>query len=484
MRCAVIITTCDRPSEILSRAVDSALKQGDGTIVSLVDDGLAPAQNKWDGRIILSRTAGRIGLPAARNVGLASLPKDVDAVCYLDDDDELLPNHVKLLSERLRNGAPFAFSRAMYKHRDGSTTEDPEPSNHDPHKAYYDGNALLRQNIAPVSSFMHWRSTADVVGGWDESVLRMEDWDFWGRMFLAYGPPSKVDAVTNVIYRTSPVNMTDCNQYAYSMACLWRDIVEARLKFLAANGRCRLTDEDRRYLHVPRVSVLMPFRDASSFMEEAMSSVMSQDFQDFEIVAVNDGSRDDSERIVASLGGQKVKIVDGGGNGVTRALNRGLLFCRCEYVARMDADDACLPERFGRQVAFLDEHRDVGVLGTRFLSMDAGLKNVVWDNHDVPTSPDEVKAAMPSRCCVGHPTVMMRRRVVEIVGGYDESPEFKAVEDYELWLRALSRGVKIANLPDTLLKHRTHPAQVGRVLVDVQRANTERLKKRYAVSVS
>jgi glycosyltransferase involved in cell wall biosynthesis len=483
MRCAVIITTCDRPSEILSRAVESALRQG--ALVSLVDDGLTPAQNKWDGRIILTKTAGRIGLPAARNVGLRSLPDDVDAVCYLDDDDELLPNHVKLLSDRLRNGAPFAFSRAMYKHRDGSTTEDPEPSNHDPNKAYYDGNALLRQNIAPVSSFMHWRSAADLVGGWDESVLRIEDWDFWGRMFLAYGPPSKVDAVTNIIYRTSPVNLTDCNQYAYSMACMWRDVVEARLKYLAANQRCRLTELDRQYLHVPRVSVLFPFRDAEKFVRQALSSVVSQGFDDFEIVAVDDGSRDSSRRIVEEVGGKKIRmILDGGGNGVTRTLNRGLLYSRCEYVARMDADDECLPGRFHRQVEFLDRERDVGVVGTRFLSMNEDMTKVMWDNHDLPLRPEDVREGMRTRCCVGHPTVMMRRRVVEIVGGYDEREEFKAVEDYELWLRSLSKGVKIANLPDTLLKHRTHPAQVGHILGDVQRANTERLKKRYVVSVS
>jgi len=481
MKCGIIITTCDRPPEILSRAVESALRQD--ALISLVDDGLNPINNKWGSRVVLSKTKGRIGLPAARNVGLKALPSYVDAVCYLDDDDELLPNHVELLSQKLLNGFPFAFSRALYKHRDGSETEDPEPSNKDPNKAYYDGTALLRQNIAPVSSFMHWRRCADVVGGWDESVLRIEDWDFWGRMFLAYGPPPKVDAVTNVIYRDSPVNLTDCNQYAYSMACMWRDVVEKRLKYLAANQRCKLTEDDRQYLHVPRVAVLLPFRDESEHIREALESVMGQDFQDFEIIAVDDGSTDDSRRIAEEACGKRIRIVDGGGNGVTRALNRGLLFCRCEYVARMDADDKCLPGRFSRQVEFLDQNRDIGVLGTGFLSMNSNMSTIVWDNRDLPTYPEDVEEGMKEKCCVGHPTVMMRRRVVEMVGAYDESDRYKAVEDYELWTRAIRKGVRIANVPDVLLWHRTHPRQVGEVLKDVQSVNTEGLRKAYANGV-
>lgn len=118
------------------------------------------------------------------------------------------------------------------------------------------------------------------------------------------------------------------------------------------------------------------------------------------------------------------------------------------------------------------------ILGTYFWSMDERMKNVIWDNRDIPTSPDDIMIALKERCCLGHPTIMMRRRVVEAIGGYAEGEDFKAVEDYDLWMRA-SRHFKIANLPQYLLKHRTYEGQVSRISEHVQRINAEKIRIKY-----
>jgi glycosyltransferase involved in cell wall biosynthesis len=159
--------------------------------------------------------------------------------------------------------------------------------------------------------------------------------------------------------------------------------------------------------------------------------------------------------------------------GVTKALNMGIMYSRSELVARMDSDDVSMPERFEIQVKFLDAHPDIWVVGSRFWSMDETLTKVNWNN-DVPTDPDDIREQLLSSCCIGHPTVMMRRRLVENIGGYDEREVYQTVEDYELWKRA-SKRYKIANVPQYMLKHREHAGQVTNKLRQIQIKNLKAL---------
>jgi glycosyltransferase involved in cell wall biosynthesis len=478
---AIIIPTYNRP-ELLKRAVKSALAQKRRAHeVVVVNDGQRESFQGFPG-VKHIETKGRQGPTVARAVGINALENDTNAICYLDDDDELLPNHLETLVPLLEKGADFAFSVATYRYPNGTETTDPEPSNPGP-KRYYDPNALLAQNIAPISCFLHTRRAYDLIGGWDKTLARMEDWDFWARMSIAFGPPAKADVVTNVIYKGLDANRTDSNQYVYSMACHWRDFVEARLCHLERQKRGRLTLEDHSKFRIPRVSVIMPCYNCAKYLPESMASVLSQTFQDFEVVAVDDGSDDGTQGMLEDYSrfDGRVRVFRLPRNmGVTKALNHGLLMSRTEYLARMDADDVSLPSRLELQVKYLDENPDVWVLGTRFWSMDEGLGTVKWDNA-VPTSPDDVKRTLSERCCVGHPTVMMRRRMVEKIGGYDEDEKFRAVEDYELWLRASSKGLGIANLPEYLLKYREHRGQVTERLRTVQSHNLKSLRKLYGL---
>lgn len=479
-RVAIIIPTCDRPPAILERAVRSALAQRHPAHeIIVVNDGLGPVSLPPGVRGL--RSGGYRGPGWARNLALCNLSRQTTAVTYLDDDDELLPDHVGLLSEAIAQGAAFAFSRALYKYPGGVETEDPEPGNTDPNKRYYCPDALLDQNIAPISCFMHSVAAVEAIGYWDDTLLRMEDWDFWGRMAIAHGPPRFVDAVTNVIHKDQAANRTTGNQFSYSMSCSWRDIVAARLKAMAAD-KSPLVNAYRDRFHVPKVGVVMPVYNAERHLRQALDSILAQTLEDFEILAVYDGATDSSGPILEEYRKKDPRVRVFGWNtnrGVTKALNFGLLVSRSEYVARMDADDYALPDRLRLQSEFLDKHRDVSLVGTRFLSMNEDLSRVNWVN-DVPLEPEKIAATLPDHCCLGHPTVMFRRTMVERVGGYDESEEFRAVEDYELWLRASGVGVRMANLPQYLLYYREYGGQVSSRMGQIQKDNARRLREKYA----
>lgn len=475
-----IIPTVDR-LELLNRAIRSAMAQEHPfSEILVVNDGPSTIELDalpQDKRIRIVKTLTYTGLPAARAFGLRELSPNIKAVCYLDDDDELLPNHVSSLLPSILSGHDFAFSKALFKYANGTETEDPEPNNRGP-KRYYDPNALLEQNIAPVSSFIHSVHACRQIGGWDQTLIRMEDWDFWARMFIRFGPPVFVNKVTNVIYKGTAGNLTDSSQYSYSMACSWRDIVSDRIKFLAAEKRGKLTEGDLKKFHIPRVGVIMPVYNAERFLRKAVDSIFSQTYQDFELIAINDGSTDQSVKILESYL-PKIRIFHMPQNsGVTKALNHALLMSRSELIARMDADDISMPERLAKQVEYLDHNKEIMVLGTYFNSVNEDFSALIWDNKDIPIEPDKVKETLLKHCCIGHPTVMMRRRIIEIMGGYNEQEEYRAVEDYELWLR-ISRRFKIANLPETLLYYREYDNQISKRFSDIQKTNTDKLRKQY-----
>lgn len=207
-----------------------------------------------------------------------------------------------------------------------------------------------------------------------------------------------------------------------------------------------------------RVSVVMSVYNGGRYLRDAVDSILSQSFRDFEFIILNDGSTDDSGQIIDNYRDRRIKVVENRENiGLTRSLNRGLSMGRGEYVARMDADDISLPKRFECQVAFLDAHPEVGVLGTAAQLIDAsGTKGEI-----IRFSAEHgfLKWLM---CFVTnpiiHPTVMVRRHWTEQAGGYDEN--MVTSQDYELWCR-LSGRIGLANLADVHLLLRKHDENIS-----------------------
>ena len=206
---------------------------------------------------------------------------------------------------------------------------------------------------------------------------------------------------------------------------------------------------------MPVVSVLMPVYNAERYVGEAVRSILAQTFSDFEFIVIDDGSTDRSGELLSALAAadRRIRLIRRPNTGYLRALNEGLGYCSGEFVARMDADDVSLPERFERQIGYLREHPECLVVGSGMLRMDADGDPICEE--PMPTAHEEIEARLLKGLgALPHPSAMIRREAIVAAGGYREA--YYGAEDHDLWLRLAERG-RLANLPEPLVKCRIHP---------------------------
>lgn len=211
----------------------------------------------------------------------------------------------------------------------------------------------------------------------------------------------------------------------------------------------------------PKVSVMMAVRNGEPFLKEAVGSVLSQDGVDFEFVVVDDGSTDRSLEILEAWPDHRLRIVRNPEHGLVNALNLGLASVRGEYIARMDADDVCLPGRLARQMEVLDANPQIDMTHASAMIIDeAGQGTRVIAA--TPGSQDHYRAVLLDERRgkpIINPTVMIRRAALAGVGGYRDSP---SCEDHEFWLRVVDRWTFRA-MPEVLLLYRQHLGGISRV---------------------
>jgi len=203
----------------------------------------------------------------------------------------------------------------------------------------------------------------------------------------------------------------------------------------------------------------MPVYNSRRYLSAAVESVLAQTFRDFELIAVDDGSTDDSFAILKGYAGrdERVRVITRANTGIVGALNDGLIVARGEFIARMDSDDLCVPERFDKQVAFLHEHPDHVLVASQVLLIDPEGAPLC-PKRDTEYTHERIDwAHLHHRWPMVHPSVMMRREAVDGVGGYRD--RFQWLEDLDLFLRLAEVG-KLASLPDVLLHYRLHTASV------------------------
>jgi glycosyltransferase involved in cell wall biosynthesis len=207
---------------------------------------------------------------------------------------------------------------------------------------------------------------------------------------------------------------------------------------------------------MPKISVAMSVFNGEDYLNAAIDSIFSQTFDNFEFIIVDDGSTDRSAEIIRSYREPRIVFVQQPNQGVARALNHALRLARGEYVARQDADDISLPQRFAKQIEFLDSHPEVGVVGTAASLIDrAGRRFSTFKpfaRHD-----RLVKELKRGVCPLMHGAVMMRRTALVECGDYN--PAFNWMQDVELWLR-LSQHHRLANMREILYNFRKHDSSI------------------------
>jgi glycosyltransferase involved in cell wall biosynthesis len=213
----------------------------------------------------------------------------------------------------------------------------------------------------------------------------------------------------------------------------------------------------------PRVSVLLPVRDAAARLPECLESLAAQSLREHEVVAIDDGSVDASREILesAAVRDPRLRVMNSPGRGLVVALNAAAREARAPLLARMDSDDVSAPERLLLQATRLDNEPETAILGCRVKlrgGMAEGLRRYVnWQNelldHDAIARDAFVESPLV------HPSVMLRSSTLSALGGYvdDAGPE-----DYDLWLRALSAGYRFGKLSEVLLEWRDHPGRLTR----------------------
>jgi glycosyltransferase involved in cell wall biosynthesis len=209
----------------------------------------------------------------------------------------------------------------------------------------------------------------------------------------------------------------------------------------------------------PLLSVLLPVRNGARTLPAALASLRGQAFTDFEVLVLDDGSTDGSGALAAAFGDPRIRVLaDGVQRGLAARLNAGVREARGSLVARMDADDVCFPERFARQVRFLQQHPDIDLVGCRavvFRDADAGVIGLLQP----PASHEALTQRPWNNIPLPHPTWMGRRPWFER-HAY-RAPEVRRAEDQELLLRAMPTS-RYACLPEVLLGYRQGPFQLRR----------------------
>ncbi|MDQ3047217.1 MAG: glycosyltransferase [Bacteroidota bacterium] len=222
----------------------------------------------------------------------------------------------------------------------------------------------------------------------------------------------------------------------------------------------------------PSVSVLMPVYNGEQFLREAIDSILGQTWKNFEFIIINDGSTDGSEEIILSYKDNRIVYLKNEINlGLIATLNKGLSIAKGKYIARMDADDVSLPERFAEQFKYMEIHTEVGVSSTYYHYIENGSikKSNFWYGSE------EVNTLLLFNSCLCHPAVFIRRSLLEENNIRYES-DFRHAEDYRLWA-VLSRVARFGIIDKTLFYYRLHPSQVTTVHNEEQKANGNRVRK-------
>lgn len=197
-----------------------------------------------------------------------------------------------------------------------------------------------------------------------------------------------------------------------------------------------------------RVSIIMGIYNCEETLGKSIDSVISQTYTDWELIMCDDGSKDGTYELAKKYADKytHIHVIKNEKNcGLAYSLNRASKLAKGEYIARLDGDDYCLPDRFMKQVNFLDKHKEYAIVGSNMLLFN---EHGVWGRRVMKEYPDTNSFLL--RSPFAHPTIMMRRQCLEKVNGYRVHKETKRCEDFDLFARLYAEGYKGCNLQEPL----------------------------------
>lgn len=208
------------------------------------------------------------------------------------------------------------------------------------------------------------------------------------------------------------------------------------------------------------ISVILPVNRDDGFLEQAVNSILNQTYSSFELLIIANNCNNELWDKIQLIRKKDIRIQAHRLNlgGLVFALNYGLNIAKYEYIARMDADDIALSNRFKLQIDFLEKNPEIVILGTQIAYIDELNKERPIKASFLPVGSKDLCKISYLKCPLYHPTVMFRKTPIMKIGAYKYG--FYG-EDYELWLRCMHEGYNIANLEEILLKYRIHSSQLS-----------------------
>ena len=204
------------------------------------------------------------------------------------------------------------------------------------------------------------------------------------------------------------------------------------------------------------VSVIMPVYNSGKFLSEAIGSILNQSHTQFELIIINDGSVDDTEKVISNFADDRIKYIYNDKNkGIVYSLNKAVELSKGKYIARMDGDDIAFTDRLQLQLQEFNRNPQLIVCGGWYQTL---YKKKVLNTVKLPVSNDHIKAALLFENPICHPAVMFKRLVWENAGGY-VADEVNC-EDYGLWCRAVNMG-DFLNIPAPLIRYRLHGSNIS-----------------------
>lgn len=210
-------------------------------------------------------------------------------------------------------------------------------------------------------------------------------------------------------------------------------------------------------MNPPKISVVMSAYNAEKYIAKAIGSILNQTFRDFEFIIINDGSKDNTLNIIKKCQKEdkRIKIINNKGNiGLTKSLNKGLKIAKGKYIARMDADDISMPERFQIQYDFLEKNPKIFLVGSScFIMYEGGIR---IGSQICLVDPTGIKKKLEKKCCMIHPSIMFKSDNQTF---YRE--KFLYAQDYDLYLRIISNNKRIHIIQEPLVKYRTNSKSIS-----------------------
>lgn len=220
------------------------------------------------------------------------------------------------------------------------------------------------------------------------------------------------------------------------------------------------------------ITVLMPVYNGEKYLAQAMQSILDQTFENFELLIIDDGSTDRTPEIIKEFIDPRIRVVNNEKNiGLIATLNKGIGLAGTRYIARMDCDDWCVPERLAKQWSFMENNRDVGICGS-WVKVIRESGEQMWA---YPVTNEDIRCRMLFASTLAHPSVIIRRAMLA-EHHLEYAADYIYAEDYELWSRCMDY-FSLANIPEPLINYRLHESGTAALHADDQRQTVRKIQR-------